>query len=499
MKKNLLKLTFVLSLLLLTLIPLSVNAAISGNGTEESPFMITNEEELQLVTDFPDCHFKLANDIVMTKELETPLCYESENQTFTGVFDGNGYTISDVIMEISDYSSYATFINKNEGTIKNVNIKNANYLGNGGHGITYQNSGIIDNCSISFKSCGGPSSSAGIAHDNSGTISKCHISGSMFYFNGICRNNTGTISECEISASISVSTGGIAEQNYGTIEKCSFSGSVNDASDFGGISGSNSGLISKCKVLGDFSYEYSDVAGICCNNYSVIENCFYSGTLSAETVGGISINNYTRTSSAKIENCYVAASFNYTDKIYAIAKTNSDGNIINCYYDRTLSGINDNTQGTPMSTVAMKMAQTYSNWDFDTVWGIDENINDGYPYLLWEYPVTEKENPYTINSLTITDLSGNTLSEIPDNNFYLEIDVTKNDNSPNADSLIIAVYDENDTFLNLSFMKATYTQNQSITFGTMINKHDKKIGSIKAFVWDSLFTAKPLSNAMEIN
>ncbi len=361
-------------------------SAISGEGTETNPFMITNEEELQLVTDFPDAHFKLANDIVMTKKLKRPLCYESENQIFTGVFDGNGYTISEVIMEISDYSSYAAFINKNEGTIKNVNIKNAYYLGMGGYGITYQNSGIIDNCSISFKYCGGPMSSAGIACNNSGTISKCYISGSMYYFNGICRDNTGTISECKISASISTSTGGIAEWNNGTIEKCSFSGSVNSASSFGGISGTNYGLISKCKVIGDFSNDYSDIAGICCDNYSVIENCFYSGTLSAETVGGISIDNYSykETSPAKIENCYVAASFNYTDKIYTIAGTNSDGNIINCYYDRNLSGIYDNTQGNPKSTVAMKMKQTYQNWDFDNVWGIDENINNGYPYLLFE-------------------------------------------------------------------------------------------------------------------
>ena len=38
----------------------------------------------------------------------------------------------------------------------------------------------------------------------------------------------------------------------------------------------------------------------------------------------------------------------------------------------------------------MKMKQTYStNWDFDTIWGMDKNINDGYPYLLCEYPTAE--------------------------------------------------------------------------------------------------------------
>jgi hypothetical protein len=32
----------------------------------------------------------------------------------------------------------------------------------------------------------------------------------------------------------------------------------------------------------------------------------------------------------------------------------------------------------------------------------------------------------------------------------------------------------------------------------MINKTDKKIGKIKAFVWDSISGMYPLSNAMEI-
>ena len=279
MKKNLIKVTIILSMLLLTLIPLSVNAAIVGDGTEASPFMITNEAELELVTDFPDAHFKLANDIVMTEELSVPLCYESENQTFSGVFDGNGYAISNIIMEIDDYSSYATFIYKNEGTIKNLNIKNANFLGLGGCGITYQNKGTIDNCSISFKSCGGPDSSTGIAYNNSGTISKCYVSGDMYYSNGISHYNTGTISYCEVSASLSPSSGGIVNSNKGTIENCSFVGSANETLDFGGISNTNYGLISKCKAIGDFSDDSSDIAGICCSNYSIIENCFFSGTL----------------------------------------------------------------------------------------------------------------------------------------------------------------------------------------------------------------------------
>ena len=148
----------------------------------------------------------------------------------------------------------------------------------------------------------------------------------------------------------------------------------------------------------------------------------------------------------------------------------------------------------------MKMKQTYvKDWDFDNTWGIDKNINNGYPYLLWEYPNAEEVTPYTVNSVKITDLTGAALEEIPDGSFYFDVSVTKNNNSKDTDCLIVAVYDENGEFIDLKYMCGTYYQNQEITFGTMIDKKDKKIGAIKGFVWDSVSGMIPLSNELSIN
>ena len=57
----------------------------------------------------------------------------------------------------------------------------------------------------------------------------------------------------------------------------------------------------------------------------------------------------------------------------------------------------------------------------------------------------------------------------------VEIDVTKNNASKESDCLIIAVYDDNDILIDLKYMKGLYNQNQTITFGTMINSIDNKI------------------------
>jgi len=353
MKKNLIKVTIILSMLLLTVIPLSVSA-MSGNGTEESPFLITTEEELLLVTDFPDCHFKLANDIVMSEAIKTPICYESENGTFLGVFDGNGHTISNVGFGY-DISKISLF-NKNQGVIKNLNVEGLRLSMNGltVSGIVDENLGNIINCTV--KDVSGIESAYGIARLNSGTISECTVSGIIW-----------------------------------------------GQGDNAGISYENSGIIEKCTVTAAVVAEWGSITGICYQNKSKIENCCFLGDLSnvnaaddhVNTVAGVSVyNGGWNGVDGNIKNCLVVATFNNATNIYPIAcnYSNSNSTMENCYYDKTVSGLSTTTYGTPKSTSAMKMIQTYqTNWDFDTVWGIDSNINNGYPYLLWEYAPTDNQ------------------------------------------------------------------------------------------------------------
>ena len=55
-------------------------------------------------------------------------------------------------------------------------------------------------------------------------------------------------------------------------------------------------------------------------------------------------------------------------------------------YDQETSGQSDTGKGEPRTTAEMKTQSTYTDWDFEAVWGIDPAKNDGYPYLLWQYP-----------------------------------------------------------------------------------------------------------------
>ena len=55
------------------------------------------------------------------------------------------------------------------------------------------------------------------------------------------------------------------------------------------------------------------------------------------------------------------------------------GSIVQSYYDSTLSGLSDTSNGTPLTTLLMKKQNSFTNWVFPDVWKINENTT--YPTL----------------------------------------------------------------------------------------------------------------------
>ncbi|MBQ4105168.1 MAG: hypothetical protein IJC86_02120 [Clostridia bacterium] len=91
-----------------------VDYTFSGSGTDNNPFLITNEHELRILSTYVNSVFSyksdagdmpynkasyaLANDIKMSSNAFTPIGVEvvTEDTAFRGTFDGRGYTISDL-------------------------------------------------------------------------------------------------------------------------------------------------------------------------------------------------------------------------------------------------------------------------------------------------------------------------------------------------------------------------------------------------------------------
>jgi uncharacterized repeat protein (TIGR02543 family) len=220
------------------------------------------------------------------------------------------------------------YIDGNGHTISNVYLDNAcGFLG-------FANYGIIAN--LNLESVSG-TSVAGLLGMNEGVIKNCSV--------------TGEISNAiAFDSKKSSFVGGITGDNYGTIERCSFNGTVEGGSNTAGIAGYSNGTIRNCYASGKVRSKLGK--GICSTNSNEIENCYVNARI-------ISSHNSP------------VANYNYS----------------NCYYSYT-----DTRCGNVNYTVEqMQTESTYSGWDFENVWAIDEG---SYPYFR---PVEERKITYVLN------------------------------------------------------------------------------------------------------
>lgn len=272
--------------------------------------------------------------------------------TFNGVLDGCGHTISGLV---GDYG----IVRSNSGTIKNINMDNANLTA---EGICGNNYGLVENCKLSNSQV--EDGIVGV-NDDRGIIRYCSSESSNV---GICDENYATIDSCINNSSLSNS-------NY----------------RMGGIANFSSDLIKNCINNGDISNNYNsfgDTAGICGEDYyGEIYNCTNNGNIYAlkgEVVGiagdrGIvydSLNTGKITSSHgslygvssnRAINCINIGSVD-NGKSEALAETITD-----CYY---LAGSGTSKEGISLTAQQMNNQVSFPILDFKDTWQItDEGIS----------------------------------------------------------------------------------------------------------------------------
>ena len=257
-------------------------------------------------------------------------------------------------------------------------------------------------------------------------------------------SNTGTITaNSDLCISLDVYIGGIVGKVSDTaISNCCNTGDVSASTILdnssssqcsayaGGISGFGSNVtISNCYNSGristhntsynKISYK-SGVGGIIGSTYnatntasnSTISNCFNIGKLSAEGtgsslyVGGITGYSYsyyyanTTPIFTTIDACYstgpIAAS-NSTAYLHGIAGyTSSSSTITNCYFLDTTCDEEDFPNGTRYTAAEMKLAATFSGFDFKKTWTMDGSEDFPYPEL---------RNPEMVYSPRVSSIS----------------------------------------------------------------------------------------------
>lgn len=266
-----------------------------GNGSAENPYIISTAQQLALMaglingtvrtfggnvvspSDFSGKSYELQNDINLndtvrwnrwlTKIGSEVVITAPEREwtpiaTFSGVFDGKGFTINGVYVSSTDSSS-GLFDTINGGTVRNLGVTksafySSEYIAAPVAGVV--SGGTVTNC-YSYGTIIASDAAGGIVGTNSGTVEKCYAAGTVIS---------------------SVNGGGIAGANNSTVQNCYSTATVSVGSYGGGIVGRNSGTITNCYNVGAVTTYNTDggtyhIGGIAGTTYTqTVSGCYYS-------------------------------------------------------------------------------------------------------------------------------------------------------------------------------------------------------------------------------
>jgi hypothetical protein len=335
-----------------------------GTGTEDDPFLIYTSEELNMIgllrCDW-DKHFKLMADIDLSvytgtyfniigryvdwsKELAEP---------FTGVFDGNGHTISNFSYASRDAFGLGIFgyVSGPSARISNLGLIDPNIDADNGFWIGslvgYLSEGTITNCFVKGGRVAGDSTIGGLIGYNDGTVTNCYSNNMV--------TGIGSI-------------GGLIGYNPDTVTACYSASVVRGSERVGGLVGSNNGTIAS-------NYSTSTVSG-------------------RKYVGGLVGKNWHSeywSLTGSITTSYSTGSVSGNEYVGGLVGDNS-GVITDSFWDTQTSKQLTSAGGTGKTTAQMQTAGTFLEvgWDFmnetangtEDIWWILEGQD--YPRLWWE-------------------------------------------------------------------------------------------------------------------
>jgi autotransporter-associated beta strand protein len=374
-----------------------------GDGSENFPYIITTAAQLAQLAFFVNSgnenynnkHYKLGNDINLSDygvEFNDGTGWipigqwksSEDNQTFKGVFDGNGKKIIGLFINNTVKNDVGLFGN-NCGTIKNLGVTGATIISSinfstacAGILVGSNHDGTILDCyttgSVVFNSTGEHPFAGGIAGNNNKIISNCNSTATVICsgLSNVCaggivgiNGNEANVSNCNSTGPVTSSTINSSEANYSyaggvvgyngdgdisnsySSSSVSCSGAVHSAHS-GGVTGYNRGNISKCYSTGYISCDalvFTRSGGVAGVNYGNITNCYSAGMVTSTAgeneaaSGGLVGYNVI----GNISNCYSTSKVSATTG-YNVSYTGGivgffqEGSVSNCYSTWVITG-----------------------------------------------------------------------------------------------------------------------------------------------------------------
>ncbi|RPJ38840.1 MAG: hypothetical protein EHM35_03640 [Planctomycetaceae bacterium] len=330
-----------------------------GTGSVDNPYVILTAEDLDLLGSSQgdwNKNFRLGADIDLKDCNETNFHLigywgswgDPTNKPFSGKFDGNGRTISNLRYRDMKGSGIGLFRYVDMGDIKNLRLKNVKIVTEGtyiGSLVGYFEDGGIIDCHVTGADVTGKSHVGGMVGSADGSISQCSSRGrvaGILYVGGLAGQvGEGTIKQSYSKASVSGNDSvgglvGVVLQETSAVDSCYANGAVDGVMYVGGLVGQiGSGRVYK-------SYSTGAVSG-------------------SQATGGL------------------------------VGNKRVLGDVILSFWDAQTSGQTAGAGGTPKNTPEMWSANTFAGWDFNFTWSICEGRN--YPVFWWQVPTADLRCP----------------------------------------------------------------------------------------------------------
>lgn len=452
-----------------------------GYGTSSNPYTITNWTQLQNINNSNiltlNYYFKLLNNLSSSTSDYASQASSSANSNkgwnplgnssykFTGTFDGNNYTISNLYMNYSGFPIEGVGLfgyTSNSSTIKNLGVTDVNIRGYDqkvGSLVGY-NFGLITN-SFSTGTLRGGSNVGGLVGTNAGTIEKSYSTSTVDGFNrvgGLVGVNSSIIRESYSNTDVYANhgqdiVGGLVGENSGSVTNSYSIGDVNtNASDVGGLIGKNTGTVSNVYSTGKATGSLR-VGGLMGSNYSSnVTNTFWDSNTSQKSnaIGYDAANKtVTEINSSNAFNQSTYSGFDFTNYWYMI-----DGETrpyLRSEYSTIIRNINQ------LQLMNMNLGASYSLAN-NIIYSSDMFTSKGFFSIgnsSSKFTGTFDGNNYTISNLFINRSSDNIgLFGYTNNATISDVGLTNVDITGNSQTGALVGYNYN-SIINNSFSSGT--------------------------------------------
>ena len=401
----------------------TVNKTVPDGYTE-----ISSVEELNAVRDNLNGKYILMNDVDLSSVTDwKPI--GNKDVPFTGVFNGNGYSVKNLSVTEAANKSIGLFGEIKDATVANVYIDNINVKINYPYQVTYcigavagvVNSSNVLNCSASGSidvTAGGTFCVGGIV----GYISE----GNSLIAN--CLNNTNIQAEGVISddgfglgSVIYAHIGGVSGivYNGNTISRCINNGNIGvtplNSVYAGGICGSAlyNAPVTDCANSGDISVNGIATAGGICGQSNTIANCYNTGTISVDNENKSKLGGIAGTTQFNMSRAIVSP----------LPEDTINATVSNCYYiDEYEAAISNGSEGDISSVKALSSEEftiqdSFVGFDFAKVWVAPQNAA---PTLI--YKTSELGSKIEVNGTDSFELLGSIVYAVSNNEEIVSVE-----------------------------------------------------------------------------